>query len=154
MTTLDGVPTRTPPATLSTDLHIVSVLESGLPSRLATPEQPTAYVVPLVFSRQVSPSERARIEAPETARAIAEATGRTGTGLRLTVSDLRLLVEPTTLEELRDGLAAALAAMLRDLAGELRRASAEREVAAEAQTTRERQRADAVHATIASIRFE
>lgn len=154
MTTFSGAPARTPAADPGTDLHLVSVLESGLPARLATPEQPTAYMVPLVFSRQVSPTERQRIEAPETARRVAERAGRDGPELRLTVSDRRLLVEPTTLEELRDGLAGALSVMLRDLAAELTRENGEREVVAEARAAQEEQRAAAVHATVATIRFE
>ncbi len=154
MSALIRTPARTPAEDRTTDLRLMSVLESGLPARLGTPEEPAAYTVPLVFSRQVSPAERLRIEDPDTARRLTEQTGRTGPDLRLSVSDRRLLVESTTLEELRDGLADALSTMLLDLGTELRRASAEREVAAEARTAHEQQRSAAVHATVATIRFD
>lgn len=136
------------------DLHLLSILESGLPAELGTADEPATYTVPVVFSRQVSRDERARIEDPATARRLAEQIGATGPPLRLAVSDRRLLVENTNLDQLRDGLAAALAAMLRDLGGELRAASDERAVAADARVVEERRRSDATHAAVSTIRFE
>ncbi|GCE77664.1 hypothetical protein [Cellulomonas biazotea] len=149
------VPLHAPDAT-SDDLHLLSILESGLPGQIGTPDEPATYTVPAVFSRQVTRDERARIEDPETARRLAEQSGAptTGPALRLVVSDRRLLIENTSLDRLRDGLAAALAAMLRDLGGDLRAARDERAVAAEAREVEERRRSDATHAAVSTIRFE
>lgn len=134
-------------------LRVVSVLEPGLPAELGTPAQPASYTVPLVFSRRVSPRERQHIEDPRTAARIVE-EGSGGPGLRLVVSDRRLLVEGTTLEQLRDGLARALNDMLLDLGRELRRAGDERAAAAEAHVQDERRRTATVHAAVSAIRFE
>ncbi len=62
-------------------LRLLSVLASGLPSDLGTATGPDRYTVPVVFSRQVSAKERARIEDPATARSVEEAAGA-GPGLR------------------------------------------------------------------------
>jgi hypothetical protein len=156
MTTVTSTPARPDPAETSHDLHLVSVLESGLPPELGTPNQPATYTVPLVFSRQVSPDERARIEAPAALRHLTAQTAavRPGSDLRLVVSDRRLLVEGTTLEELRDGLAGALTSMLHEIGQELRSATADREAAVEQLAAQEARRAAGVHAQVASIRFE
>lgn len=134
-------------------LRLVSVLEPGLPVELGTPTQPASYTVPLVFSRRVSAHERQHIEDPRTAARIAEECGA-GPGLRLVVSDRRLLVEGTTLEQLRDGLARALNDMLQELGRELRRVGDERAAAVELHAQDERRRAAAVHAAVSAIRFE
>ncbi|MBN9167080.1 MAG: hypothetical protein J0I07_39475 [Myxococcales bacterium] len=49
-------------------LRLVSILVSGLPVELGTPDEPATYTVPAVFSRQVTAAERARLEDPDTAR--------------------------------------------------------------------------------------
>lgn len=140
----------------TTDLHLLSVLEPGLPPELGTPHEPAAYTVPLVFSRRVSAQERRRIESPEQAARLTRAVGAAGggPGLRLTVSDRRLLVEGTTLAQLRDGLAAELAAMLRDIGRELRAEQSERDVAAGVSAAQEARRASAVREVVSAIRFE
>lgn len=99
-------------------LRLTSVLASGLPSELGTPAEPALYTVPAVFSRQVTPAERARIEDPATAALLAEAA-HIGPGLELTVADRRLLIANTNLAQLKNGLAAAIAAMLDRLGQEL-----------------------------------
>ncbi|WP_052748412.1 hypothetical protein [Cellulomonas sp. FA1] len=137
------------------DLHLLHILESGIAAEVGTPAEPSRYTVPVVFSRQVTPVERARIEDPATARRLGEAVspGRGGPELRLVVSDRRLLVENTTLAELRDGLAAELAAFLRELGEDVRAASAER-VTAAARRAGDAERRDAtVHAAVEQIRF-
>ena len=138
------------------DLHLLSVLESELPVEIGTADQPDRYTVPVVFSRQVTRTERVRIEDPATAQALTAqlAAAPAGPGLRLAVSDRRLLIENTNLDELRGGLAAALAAMLRELGRELRTESSARAVQAEARVVEERERAAATHAAVATIRFE
>jgi hypothetical protein len=111
------------------------------------------YTVPLVFSRRVTAPERSLIECPETATRIADQFGGVPS-LRLVVSDRRLLVEGTTLEQLRDGLARALNDMLEELGRELRKAGDERAAAVELRAQDERRRAATVHAVVSAIRFE
>lgn len=137
----------------SDDLRLVSVLESGLPPQLGTPYEPPTYTVAVVFSRQVTRDERARIEAPETARRLVAESGA-DPALRLAVSDRRLLVEHTTLDQLRDGLATALAGMLREVGADLRAERTARAADAEVRSVEERRRASAVHDAVTSIRFE
>lgn len=133
-------------------LAVVSVLASGLPPELGTPEEPALYTVPAVFSRRVTPQERARIEDPTLAARLMGETGA-GPGLELTVSDRRLLISNTNLSQLQAGLATAIGQMLNNLGKELRAARAERASAAEVRMTDERQRAGAVARIAAEIRF-
>lgn len=138
------------------ELRLLGVLESGLPAQLGTVDEPERYTVPVVFSRQVTRAERERIEDPETARRLAVQAGaaQPGPDLRLVVSDRRLLIESTNLYQLRDGLAEALAEMLRDLGRDERAARSERAVEAESRAVEEEYRVSAVHAVVESIRFE
>lgn len=93
-------------------LHLRSVLVSGLPVELGTDAAPDTYTVPAVFSRQVTVGEREAIEHPDTTQRLAELGYPEVT---LTVSDRRLLINHTSLTQLKDGLAAAVAAVLRDI---------------------------------------
>ncbi|GIG20316.1 hypothetical protein Cch01nite_10400 [Cellulomonas chitinilytica] len=138
------------------DLHLLSVLESGLPAQLGTVDEPATYTVPIVVSRQVTPGERARLEDPETARRLAVRTGtrQNGESLRLVVSDRRLLIENTTLDELRDGLADALSTMLQEMGDDLRSESSDRAAVAQSRAVEEQRRVAAVHAAVAAIHFE
>jgi hypothetical protein len=141
-----------PTATAPDDsLRLVSILVSGLPHELGTPDEPARYTVPAVFSRQVTAPERARIEDPATARALAP---HAGPDLALEVSDRRLLIKNTTLAELDAGLAAALAAALRDISRELDVEQAQLSADADARDADERGRAAAIAAAAAAIRFE
>lgn len=134
-------------------LRLLSVLASGLPSDLGTATSPQRYTVPVVFSRQVSARERARIEDPATARSVEEAAG-SGAGLALAVSDRRLLVMNTNLGELKEGLGAALGTMLARLGDELLTEQDRQAAAAEALRSGERERFEAVSRAAAEIRFE
>jgi hypothetical protein len=141
--------------TYTHDLHLLSVLESGLPTQLGTVHEPASYTVPVVLSRQVTASERAHIEDPETARELSIQTGarQKGAALRLVVSDRRLLIENTTLDQLRDGLAGALTSMLRELGHDLRSESSDRAAFTRAREVAEQRRSAGVHAAVATIRF-
>lgn len=132
-------------------LRLVSILVSGLPADLGTPGAPARYTVPAVFSRQVTALEKARIEDPATARGLAP---HSGPDLALEVSDRRLLVKNTTLAELQGGLAAALAAALRDIDRELGVEQARATADAEVRDAGERDREAVVAAAVAAIRFE
>lgn len=140
------------PAENAHALRLVSVLATGLPAELGTPHEPAHYTVPAVFSRRVTQEERARIEDPATASALAEATGLDHR-LQLTVSDRRLLIKGTNLAELTDGLATAIGAMLARLDQDLHSEHDERAAAGEVLHTAERQRFEAVSQAAAKIRF-
>lgn len=132
-------------------LRLVSVLISGLPTELGTPDEPARYTVPAVFSRQVTPGERALIEDPATALRLSRYAD---TNLALTVSDRRLLIKNTSLTQLRDGLAAALAAALRDIDRNLNAERALASAQAEASDAEERTRAAAVTAAARAVHFD
>lgn len=132
-------------------LRLTSVLASGLPAELGTPTEPATYTVPAVFSRQVTPPERHRIEDPATARSLAEYAGP---DLELVVSDRRLLIKNTTLAQLKGGLASALARTLRTIDAELAAEQAERDDAAGARQEEELERAAQVVRAAAEVRFE
>lgn len=134
-------------------LRVVSILASGLPDELGTPGAPALYTVPAVFSRQVTAAERARIEDPETARRLAEATGA-DPELALSVDDRRLLIHCTSLPLLKDGLAAAIGQMLVELGDDLRAEQERVEAAAEILQSEERERSEAVALVAAEIRFD
>jgi len=133
-------------------LRLVSVLASGLPAELGTPAGPALYTVPAVFSRQVTAAERARIEDPETAHRLAEATGA-GPGLVLAVDDRRLLIHNTSLRQLKDGLAAAIGRMLQELGRDLFAEQDRVAAATELRQAGERDRSEAVAREAAEISF-
>jgi len=133
-------------------LRLVSILASGLPIELGTPEEPALYTVPVVFSRQVTAAEREAIEDPETARRLIEATG-IEPGLTLTVDDRRLLIHNTSLRLLKDGLASAIGRMLQQLGADLMAEQDRATASAEAVVSHERTRAALVAREAAEISF-
>jgi hypothetical protein len=151
-TTTPTTPTPAEPAVTRGDaLRLTSVLASGLPPEVGTPEEPATYTVPAVFSRQVSQPERTRIEDPATARGLAAFAGP---DLELVVSDRRLLIKNTTLAQLTGGLAAAIAGVLRDIDAELAVEQAQLDDAADVRQVAELARAAAVVRAAAEVRFE
>lgn len=143
-------PTASPPEPDDGVLRLRSVLVSGLPAALGTDAAPERYTVPAVFSRQVTQTERARIEDPAAARSLAHASP----GLELAVSDRRLLIHGTNLAELRDGLAADLAGLLRSIAAQIHDEDDRREaVRADVRRT-EVERSSVVSAAAAEIHFD
>ncbi|WP_309135237.1 hypothetical protein [Cellulomonas sp.] len=134
-------------------LRLVSVLAAGLPADLGTEREPARYTVPAVFSRQVTPAERARIEDPGTAHRLAE-RAHVPDGLHLAVSDRRLLVGGTNLAEMKAGLATELSAMLRTLGDELLGEQDRRAALADERRAGERDRVAAVAAAAAEVRFD
>lgn len=139
------------PTSAPDELRLVSILVSGLPVELGTAGAPARYTVPAVFSRQVTAQERARIEDPATAGGLAQ---HGDPDLALEVSDRRLLIKNTTLAQLEGGLAAALAATLRDIDRELGAERAQISADAEVRDADERDREAVVAAAVAAIRFE
>ncbi|KGM09077.1 hypothetical protein [Cellulomonas carbonis] len=132
-------------------LRLTSVLASGLPAEVGTPDEPRRYTVPAVFSRQVGPREKAYLEDPSTARRLA-ADGHPGVELR--VSDRRLLIGNTTLAELRDGLASRIAAVLREMGDAMAQEQTRLDDERSERLVHEQERAAAVTALAADIRFD
>jgi len=147
---VNGLPTSMADARTE-PLRLTSVLVQGLPAELGTNHAPARYTVPAIFSRQVGAAERARIESPRTARRLSEyAAGP----IELVVSDRRLLIKDTTLEELRDGLAAQIAALLRDVAADLTRERDAASAAGDALVHEEHDRTERVARQAADVVFE
>lgn len=133
-------------------LRLVSILVSGLPTELGTPDEPALYTVPVVFSRRVTAAERDVIEDPETARRLAEATG-TAAGLAFAVDDRRLLIHNTSLIRLKDGLASAIGRMLQQIGTDLLAEQDRVTASLEARMSLERERLAAVAREAADISF-
>jgi len=138
------------PGSNPTPLGIGSILLTTLPPDLMTPGAPERYKVEAVFTRRVEHDEVAAIQGDET-RAQLSAHGYPTTELR--VSDRRLEIDNTNLEELRDGLASVIAERLADIDTYL---SIQRDVAAhqfQDSSDREMARAASVAVLAASVAF-
>lgn len=131
-------------------LGLTSVLVGSLPAELMTDKAPERYTVEAVFTRRPGKEEVLEVVGPQTR----DALGRAGyPDVTLTVSDRRLEIGNTTLEELRDGLGAVIAARLADITVGVQdeqnaAASRARDVAAT-----EHDRAEAVAALAHSVTF-
>ncbi|MET0433700.1 MAG: hypothetical protein ABW025_05985 [Cellulomonas sp.] len=138
-------------ATGEQPLRLDSILTSALPALLGTSQAPTQYTVPAVFSRQVSVPERTAIEGPETVRRLAE---RGYPQVTLQVSDRRLLIGRTNLDQLENGLAHEIALALTDIGRAVSRQRDERAAAATARQSAESDRAGVVQRSVDRIVFE
>ena len=126
------------------------MLVGSLPATLLTDAAPDRYTVEAVFTRRPEPEEIKEILGADTRAFLAKAGHPT---VELTVSDRRLEIANTNLEELRDGLAALLAARLADISAGLH---ARREAAAlqfQDAAEHEQDRAAAVAALAESVSF-
>lgn len=93
-------------------LGLGSVLVGSLPAALLTDHAPERYTVEAVFSRRPERDEVTEILGSETRDRLARAGYPT---VEVTVSDRRLEIANTNLEELRDGLAEVLANRLAEI---------------------------------------
>lgn len=132
-------------------LGLGSVLVGSLPAALLTDHAPERYTVEAVFTRRPERDEVTEILGIETRDRLARAGYPT---VEVTVSDRRLEISNTNLEELRDGLAAVLADRLAEISAGVR---ARQDAAAmkfhDAAET-EQARAAAVAALAESITFQ
>lgn len=132
------------------DLALGSVLVGSLPATLLTDDAPSHYTVEAVFSRKPERDEIAGIHGNRT-RDLLSSRGYPTVELR--VSDRRLEISNTNLDELRDGLAGLIAEHLAVISEEIR---TERELAAgrfQDASQREQQRAAAVAVLADSVTF-
>lgn len=131
-------------------LGLGSVLVGSLPASLLTADAPDRYTVEAVFTRKPEPEEVAQILGASTAAFLADGGYPE---VVLTVSDRRLEIAGTTLEQLRDGLAGLLAERLAAISSEVHaRRDAEAARFHEA-AAREGERAAAVAALAESVVF-
>ncbi len=131
-------------------LGLGAVLVGSLPAKLMTDEAPDRYTVEAVFTRQADRDEVAAIHDGAT-RDYLSAKGYPT--VELHVSDRRLEIHNTNLEELRDGLAQVIAEHLSEMTAAIRAA---REVASARfndASQREQTRAAAVAALAESVTF-
>lgn len=131
-------------------LGIGTILVGSLPATLLTDDAPERYTVEAVFTRKPDRDEIVAILDGETRDRLSLAGYPT---VELTVSDRRLEIANTNLEELRDGLAVVLAERLSDISTAVR---AQREVVAahyRQASDREDRRAAAVAALAESVTF-
>lgn len=140
-----------PAGTDATTLRLTSVLVAGLPAALGTPDAPKTYTVPAVFARQVSTGERAAIHSPDSTQWLAE---RGFPGVTLSVSDRRLLIGGTSLDQLRDGLAHELAVLLLTIDHDLTEQRDQRDADALVRLSAEADRSSEVKRIAEGIRFE
>lgn len=131
-------------------LGLGSIIVGALPETLLTDDAPERYTVEAVFTRKPDRVEVDALLSGDTRRLLSEAGYP---AVELTVSDRRLEIANTTLEELRDGLAATLAALLAEISGDVQ---TERDAAAARSRVafdREEHRAAAVVALADSVVF-
>ncbi len=131
-------------------LGLGSVLVDSLPATLMTAEAPDRYTVEAVFTRRPENDEVAEILGPDTRSALA----RAGYPLvEVTVSDRRLEIAHTNLEELRDGLAGVLADRLAEISTGVHDRQEAAAVRFQDAAEQERHRAAAVAALAGSVTF-
>jgi len=131
-------------------LGLGSVLVGSLPAALMTEDAPDRYTVEAVFSRRPEREEVTAILGDETRDSLTKSGYPT---VEVTVSDRRLEIANTNLEELRDGLASVLADRLAEISAVVRttrEAAATRFADAAAS---ENERTTAVTALAASVTF-
>jgi hypothetical protein len=96
----------TPSGTMTDELGLGAILVDTLPTTLMTAEAPDRYTVSAVFTRRPSRSEIDAIHDDATREALSRAGYRT---VELRVSDRRLEMSNTNLDELAQGLATVVA---------------------------------------------
>ena len=131
-------------------LGLGSVLVGSLPAALMTEDAPDRYTVEAVFSRRPEREEVTAILGDGTRDYLTKSGYPT---VEVTVSDRRLEIANTNLEELRDGLASVLADRLAEISAVVRTT---RETAAARfadAAASEHERAAAVTALAASVAF-
>ncbi len=131
-------------------LGLDSILVGSLPATLMTDDAPDRYTVETVFTRKAGRDEVAAIQSSQTRDYLSD---RGFSTVELHVSDRRLEIGNTNLEELRDGLAAVIADRLAEISRAL---LADREVAAlrfQDASEREQERAARVAALAGSVTF-
>ncbi|MDF2919300.1 MAG: hypothetical protein K0S70_3517 [Microbacterium sp.] len=132
------------------NLGLGSVLVGSLPAGLMTEDPPARYTVEAVFTRRPGKEEIRAILGGST-RELLEHSGYSD--VELTVSDRRLEIHNTTLEELRDGLAELVALRLAEISERVRSEKEASDDSARTFAARELDRAAAVAALAETVVF-
>lgn len=143
-------PLRDSTPTIHDPLTVGSVLMDSLPGTLFTDEAPEKYMVAAVFNRRPEPEEIQAVLGHTVKQQLASAGYP---NVELGVSNRRLEISNTCLEELRDGLASAIAGAL---AQQNERLQHQRRAAAaqfKKETDEETQRVQAVQNLASSVSF-
>ncbi|MGW9415519.1 MULTISPECIES: hypothetical protein [Arthrobacter] len=143
--------TQSQPVQSASLLSLSGVLASALPHDLGTAKGPALYTVPAVFSRRPEPRELDLLHGIDVSRRLDES----GYGdVELLVSDRRLLITNTNLEELKAGLARLVGTILREISEQalLERISRAEEL--DALSLIEEHRLEALRSSAAEIHFD
>lgn len=132
-------------------LGLTTILTGSLPLTLLTDAAPARYVVEAAFTRRVEPEETALILGQ---RAQDFLTARGYSNVQLTVSDRRLVIANTNLEELRDGLSRAIAELLASISEEVRTLHHQQDVRRKEESIQLQERTQALAELTNSINFE
>lgn len=127
-----------------------SVLVGSLPVALMTDEAPDRYTVEAVFTRRPERDEIIEILGGETRDHLTRAGYST---VEVTVSDRRLEIANTNLEELRDGLGRILADRLAEISARVRRKHDVAAMRFQVAAVKEQERIAAVAALAGSVSF-
>lgn len=140
------------PAPLSplTPLGVREVLLSSLPTSLGTSQEPERYTVEAVFDRRPDPDEVQLLAGVESKARLAAAGYYE---VRLHVADRRLVVERTSLEELRDGLGGVIASLLNNVSGQVASRRDQEQARVQAASDGETARTTAVAELAQSVSF-
>jgi len=131
-------------------LGLSSVLVASLPATLLTDAAPDRYTIEAIFTRRPDPDEVTEILGDGT-RAVLTDAGHPD--VTLAVSDRRLEIGHTTLEELRDGLAGILSERLATISADVRTRRDEAATRFQDAADHENERAAAVTALAESVTF-
>lgn len=140
----------TPISTVHDPLTVGNVLMDSLPATLLTAKAPEKYTVAAVFNRRPEPEEIQNILSPAVKQELASVGY---TNVELGVSNRRLEISNTSLEELRDGLAFAIACVLTQQSEAFQQHRRATEAQIKKETNEETHRAQAVQALASSISF-
>lgn len=136
---------------VTSDLRLTRVHVATLPRELGTDHEPATYTVEAQFSRRPAPAEVDAVLHVGARRFLA---ARGFPHAVLGVTDRRLVIQHTSLAELHDGLAAAIAELLVAISTDVRQRVNERPVVDPDAAEAEQRRVDDVETAAAEVRFE
>ncbi|WP_432395341.1 hypothetical protein ACRQ5B_15370 [Pseudarthrobacter sp. L19] len=132
-------------------LSLSGVLASALPHDLGTAKAASRYIVPAVFSRRPQPRELDLLHDQSVTRRLAD-EGYSDVELR--VSDRRLLITNTNLQDLKSGLAHLIGTILNDISVQAEAERAHRSEELDALGLLDEQRIEAIRRSAAEISFD
>lgn len=137
-------------STTTEPLGLSSVLTGSLPLSLLTDHAPERYTVEAVFTRRPNPEELKELLGGGTREHMSKSGYPT---VEITVSDRRMEVANTNLQELRDGLGMVLSDLLDEISEKVRERNDTAAMQYEAVAAAEQERIAAVTELAKSVRF-